>query len=371
MADVPVILIVDDNEDNRYTLQLLLESDGHERIASAASGNEAIALIEKEKFSLVLLDLMMPDLNGDEVLKLIKSDPDKRDMPVVMISADTDAEKISQCIEFGADDYLPKPFNPTILRARIDAALRRHSLRALENEYLAKIENEKRHSENLLRNVLPAGIVTRLRNGESNIADHFDDTTVIFADVVGFGKITARMKAYEIVACLNQLFSEFDKVAEDAGIEKIKTIGDNYMAVCGAPTPCPNHARLAAKFALDMIAATARLRSRLPVPFTIRVGLHSGPLMAGVIGTRKFAYDVWGDTVNIAARMEAASEPNRVLASAATVKALGSEYTFDGPRKIDTKEGRVLEAFFVSRQLDEASHLPVTETKQTSDEMIE
>jgi class 3 adenylate cyclase len=99
-----------------------------------------------------------------------------------------------------------------------------------------------------------------------------------------------------------------------------------------------------------MVAATARLRSRLPVPFTIRVGLHSGPVMAGVIGTRKFAYDVWGDTVNIAARMEGASEPNRVLASAASVKALGDEYTLDGPRNVDTKEGRVLEAFFVSRK---------------------
>jgi len=191
--------------------------------------------------------------------------------------------------------------------------------------------------------------VTRLRNGESNIADHFDDATVIFADVVGFGKITARMKAFEIVACLNQLFSEFDELAEGAGIEKIKTIGDNYMAVAGLPTPCSNHARMAAKFALDMVAAIGRLRSRLPVPFPIRVGLHSGPVMAGVIGTRKFAYDVWGDTVSIAARLEAASQPNRVLASATTVKGLGSDYSFDGPHKIDNKEERVLEAFFVSR----------------------
>ena len=349
-TDVPGILIVDDNEDNRYTLQLMLEADGHERITCAAGGNEAIALIKKEKFSLVLLDLMMPDLNGDEVLKATKSDPDQRDISVVMISADTDADKVSQCIELGADDYLPKPFNPTILRARIGAALRRHSLRALESEYLGKLENEKRHCENLLRNILPAEIATRLRNGESNIADHFDDATVIFADVVGFSKITARMKAYEIVACLNQLFSEFDRLAEDAGIEKIKTIGDNYMAVAGVPTPRSNHARMAAKFALDAIAATGRLRSRLPVPFPIRVGLHSGPVMAGVIGTRRFAYDVWGDTVNIAARLEAASQPNRVLASAATVKGLGSDYSFDGPHKIDNKEDRVLEAFFVGRQ---------------------
>jgi adenylate cyclase len=347
-TDLPGILIVDDNEDNRYTLQLMLESDGHERIASAAGGNEAIALIEKEKFSLVLLDLMMPDLNGDEVLKVIKSDPDKRDIPVVMISADTDADKVSQCIELGADDYLPKPFNPAILRARIGAALRKHSLRALESDYLGKIENEKRHCENLLRNILPAEIATRLRNGESNIADHFGDATVIFADVVGFGKITARMKAYEIVACLNLLFSEFDRLAEDVGIEKIKTIGDNYMAVSGVPTPRSNHARMAAKFGLDMVAATGRLRSRLPAPFTIRVGLHSGPVMAGVIGTRRFGYDVWGDTVNIAARLEAASQPNRALASAVTVKGLGSDYSFDGPHKIDNKEDRVLEAFFIS-----------------------
>jgi adenylate cyclase len=347
-SDLPAILIVDDNDDNRYTLQLLLETDGYTRIASAAGGNEAVALIDKQKFSLVLLDMMMPDMNGDEVLRTIKSNPDTRDIPVVMISADTDTDKVSKCIELGADDYLPKPFNPTILRARIASALRKHSLRELESEYLTKIENEKRHSEALLRNILPAEIAGRLRTGESNIADHFEDATVIFADVVGFGKITARMKAYEIVGCLNQLFSEFDRLAEDVAVEKIKTIGDNYMAVAGVPRPRPGHARTAAKLALDMIAATARLQPRLPVPFSIRVGLHSGPVMAGVIGTRKFAYDVWGDTVNIAARIEAASQPNRVLISAATAKMLGGDFKMDGPHKIDNKEQRELEGFFIS-----------------------
>src|SRR5262245_12624204 len=122
----------------------MLESDGHERITCTAGGNEAIALIEKEKFSLVLLDPMLAELNGDEGLKGSKTDPAQRDMTVVLSSADTNADKVSQCIELGADDYLPKPFNPTILRARIGAALRRHSLRALENKYLGKIENEKR-----------------------------------------------------------------------------------------------------------------------------------------------------------------------------------------------------------------------------------
>jgi len=349
-TDIPGILIVDDNEDNRYTLRLLLESDGHERITDASGGKEAIDLLEKEKFNLVLLDLMMPDLNGDEVLKIIKANPDSRDIPVVMISADTDTEKVSKCIELGADDYLAKPFNPIILRARIASALRRQSLRALETEYMGKIEQAKKHSESLLRNILPPEIAARLRNGESNIADSFEDATVIFADIVGFGKITARMKAYEIVSCLNQLFSEFDRLADDFGIEKIKTIGDNYMAVAGVPTPRSGHERTAAKFALDMVAVTVRLQSRLPVPFLIRVGLHSGPVMAGVIGTRKFAYDVWGDTVNMAARIEAASQPNRVLVSAMTAKQLGADFDRDGPHNIDTKEARVIETFFVTRR---------------------
>lgn len=348
-SDLSAILIVDDNEDNRYTLQLLLEADGHERITCASGGNEAMSLIETQKFNLVLLDMMMPDLNGDQVLQLIKSNPETRDMPVLMISADTDTDKISKCIALGADDYLPKPFNPTILRARIGSSLRQASIRRLESEYFSSVEQEKRRSETLLRNILPPEIAVRLRSGESNIADHYDDTTVLFADVVGFAKITARMRAYEIIGCLNHLFSEFDRLAEEAGVEKIKTIGDNYMAVAGIPTPRANHARSATNLALDMVKAAGRLQSRLPVAFSIRVGLHSGPLIAGVIGTRKFAYDVWGDTVNVAARIEAASQPNRVLISAATAKALGSDFVLQGPQQIITKEERVLEVFFASR----------------------
>jgi adenylate cyclase len=349
-ANRPGILVVDDNDDNRFTLSLLLETEGLEPIATANGGQEALALLSSQKFNLVLLDMMMPGMNGDEVLKAIKDNPDTRDIPVVMISADTDTDKVGRCIELGADDYLPKPFNPTILRARVSAALRRSSLRALENEYLARIGQEKRRSDSLLQNVLPPEIATRLRNGANDIADYFDEATVIFADVVGFGRITARMKPYEIVGCLNRLFSEFDKVAEDVGVEKIKTIGDNYMTVVGVPTVRPGHARVAVKLALDLVAAAERLRMQLPVPFPIRVGVHTGPVMAGIIGTRRFAYDVWGDTVNVASRVEGASKAGRVLVTSATAEAAGGDYLFDGPHKIETKEQRVIETFFASRR---------------------
>jgi adenylate cyclase len=349
-SDLPTILIVDDNDDNRYTLKLLLESAGHSKITCASGGNEALDLVAKQKFSLILLDMMMPDLSGEEVLRSIKSDPDTRDIPVVVISAESDTDLISTCIDLGADDYLPKPFNQAILRARVTSALRKYSLRAMENEYLAKIEHEKRYSESLLRNILPLDIALRIRGGESNIADHVEDATILFADVVGFARITQRMRAYEIVGCLNRLFSEFDRLVEDAKVEKIRSVGDNYMAAAGLTMPVAEHAAIAVNLGLDMVAASQRLQSILPTPFPIRVGVHSGPLMAGVISIRKFAYDVWGDTVTVAARVEAASQPNRVLVSAATAKRLGGAFGLEGPHNVETKERRMLETFFVSRK---------------------
>jgi adenylate cyclase len=349
-SDLPSILIVDDNEDNRYTLQLLLEAGGDCRITCASGGNEALDLIAKQPFSLILLDILMPDVSGDEVLRRIKSDPDTRDIPVVVISAESDTDLVSTCIGLGADDYLPKPFNQAILRARVTSALRKSSLRLLESQYLARLEQEKRYSETLLKNMLPPEIALRIRSGETIIADHVEDATILFADVVGFAKITQRMRAYEIVGSLNRLFSEFDRLADDAKVEKIRSVGDNYMAAVGLTAPVTDHARVAANLALDMVAATQRLQSVLPTPFPIRVGMHSGPVMAGVISIRKLAYDVWGDTVTVAARVEAASKPNRVLASAVAAKRLEGAFDLEGPYSVETKEHRVLETFFVSRR---------------------
>jgi adenylate cyclase len=167
---------------------------------------------------------------------------------------------------------------------------------------------------------------------------------VVFADIVGFTKITTGMKAYEVVSCLNKLFSEFDQLAAQQGVEKIKTIGDCYMAVSGVPLSRPDHATAAANLALDMISITERLQTAFPVPFQIRVSIHSGPAMAGVIGRRTFSYDVWGDTVNIAARLEAAAKPGGVLISAATAAELRDQFEYEACENVLMKDGRAIEA---------------------------
>ena len=346
-GDLAGILIVDDNDDDRYTLQLLLENDGYTRITIATGGHEALALLARENFSLILLDMMMPGMAGDEVLKIIKDNPQTRDTPVVVLSADSDSEKISKCISIGADDYLPKPFNSTILRARVASALRNHSLRALESDYLGKLEQEKRHSEDLLRNMMTPEIVARLRNGESNIADHFDDATIIITDVVGFSRITERMRVFEIVGCMNRLFSEFDRLAEEVRIERSARSATAIWRSPACRRRVPTMPRLPPSWRWTWwrppsgCSRACPHRSASAWAFT---PARSWPASSA----RASSSMTWGDTVNVASRLESASRPNRVLISAATAKKLNGAFELDGPHTIETKEQRMLEAFFVA-----------------------
>jgi class 3 adenylate cyclase/Tfp pilus assembly protein PilF len=167
-------------------------------------------------------------------------------------------------------------------------------------------------SERLLLNVLPKPIATRLKQGEKTIADSFDDVTVLFADIVGFTQLSARTSPQELVEMLDAIFSDFDALAEKYELEKIKTIGDCYMVVGGIPTPRPDHALAVSKMALEMRDSVRRLSDATNAQLAIRIGIHMGAVVAGVIGKKKFAYDLWGDTVNTASRMESHGEPGRV-----------------------------------------------------------
>ncbi len=202
---------------------------------------------------------------------------------------------------------------------------------------LAALRTEQERSEQLLLNVLPSTIAERLKQQPGAIADAFDSVTVLFADIVGFTEFAGAETAEHVVAVLNALFRRFDDVAERHGIEKIKTIGDGYMAVAGLPDPRPDHEAAAVEMALELCDEVERFRGESGIDLAIRIGLHTGPVIAGVIGSRKFSYDVWGDTVNLASRMESHGVAGRIQVTSTVRDRLHNQYHFEQRAPVDVK----------------------------------
>jgi class 3 adenylate cyclase len=322
------LLVVDDDPANRDMLSRRLKRMGH-TVATAPTGHDALHLLRTRQFDIVLLDLVMPGLDGYQVLTQIKSDPSLAEIRVIILSALDQESSIARCIEAGADDFLAKPFNPVFLRARLGACLEKKHLRDRERQYLAEIEAEREKSERLLLNVLPRSIAARLKQGQQMIADSFANATVLFADLVGFTPLSRSLPPGELIDLLNDIFSRFDEMASDLGLEKIKTIGDAYMVVAGVPEPRPDHAPAASELALRMHREILDISRRRGVAVNLRIGLHSGPVIAGIIGRSKFSYDLWGDTVNTASRMESTAPVGEIHVSDATASLLGPDWQLD------------------------------------------
>jgi class 3 adenylate cyclase len=343
------ILIVDDSEQNRNLLARRLERDGH-TISVAATGRDALKMLGCNSFDLVLLDIMMPEINGYQVLQHLKSDDNISHIPVIMLSALEEIDHVVRCIEMGAEDYLHKPFDPVLLRARIGACLEKKRLRDREHAYIRQLRAEREKSEQLLLNILPSLIAGRLKRGENPIVDNFPDVTVLFADLVGFTQLSAQIIASELIGSLNEIFTIFDELAEQHDLEKIKTIGDSYMVVGGLPTPRSDHAEAVARMALDMLKGIAKINSRKGQALSLRIGIHTGPVIAGVIGTRKFIYDLWGDTVNIASRMESHGLPDCIQVTETTQALLSGKFVFEKRGLIEVKgKGEMITYFLKDR----------------------
>jgi guanylate cyclase len=194
---------------------------------------------------------------------------------------------------------------------------------------MGQVISERTRSENLLLDVLPAAIVSRLKRKPGVIADAHPSCTVLFADIVGFTEHSTRISPETLVGELNEIFSRFDALVETAGAEKIKTMGDGYLAVAGAPEPRPDHATVMCELALGMQEAMPAISADTGTEFLLRVGLHTGPLVAGVVGEARLSYDLWGETVNLASRMETMSSPGQILVTEAVVRAAGDGFIFE------------------------------------------
>jgi class 3 adenylate cyclase len=313
-AGLPVergtILVVDDDEINRDLLARRLSREGH-RIVTAADGRQALDCIRAQAFDLILLDIIMPELNGIQVLEQLKADPELRHVPVLMISAFREIDSVARCVEMGADDYLYKPFNPVILEARVNACLEKKRLRDREVQYLKQIQKERARADELLHVILPAPIVTELKATNQVQPRRHENVAVMFCDIVGFTPYCDHNPPEHVVRYLRQLIETWEEIALRHGVEKIKTIGDALMAAAGLLQAAENPVLNCVRCGLEIITAA----QQLPTNWNVRVGIHAGPVVAGVIGHRQFLFDLWGDTVNTAARMESHGVPGAVVLS--------------------------------------------------------
>jgi adenylate cyclase len=366
------ILIVDDVESNVSLLERALRSAGYATVTSTTNPREVCELHRDNRYDLILLDLQMPEMDGFEVMEGLKAIESDGYLPVLVITAQP-GHKL-RALQAGARDFVSKPIDLAEVRARVHNMIevrllhneaRKHAevlaqtlqeveesrelirRQALEvQELYDKIVVEQRLSEQLLLNVLPRAIAERLKGRLDEvgdgipeiIADSFPDVSVLFADIVGFTKFAPDVGPEQLVDLLNEIFTCFDTIADDRGLEKIKTIGDAYMAAAGLPVPVSDHAVRAAHMALDMLDSLEAFNTRSGYSLQMRVGISSGSVVAGVIGKRKFIYDLWGATVNTASRMESHGVAGRVHLSESTRVQLGEPFEFEERGEIAVKD---------------------------------
>ncbi|TNG02240.1 MAG: adenylate/guanylate cyclase domain-containing protein [Gammaproteobacteria bacterium] len=209
------------------------------------------------------------------------------------------------------------------------------------------IQSEKEKSENLLLNILPESIAERLKHNPSIIVDGIPSSTTLFSDIVGFTTLSEQISPEKLIHLLNKIFSEFDNLVENYELEKIKTIGDAYMVAAGIPMPRHDHAEVIAELALEMKSVMSKINKELDMPLNIRIGINSGPVVAGVIGKKKFSYDLWGDSVNTASRMESHGLPGEIQITQATYNIIKDKYNFEDRGEISIKGKGLMQTYLL------------------------
>ena len=341
------ILVVDDNVSNTEYLKRKLSASGH-KVFSAESAVDAEALIQSSVgVDLILLDILMPGVSGYEFLRSNQDTLQTKNIPVIIVSSLDEQDTVYRCLEAGAQDFVTKPINFMILAARINAALERKHLLDKEEDYILSIEEEKEKNEKLLLNILPPVIAARMKENETTIADTVENCTILFADIVGFTPMSQSLGAEKIVNTLNSIFSKFDEFCEEYDVEKIKTIGDAYMLASGVPNSDPNHAVKTVRMAMRMLSFVKEYPKVDSFKLSLRIGIHSGPVIAGIIGKKKFIYDLWGDTVNTAARMESHGIPDCIHMTEETASLLPESFDLTKRLALQIKGKGTMDTFLV------------------------
>lgn len=332
LSYIPSILIVDDTPENLDILSGLLSAykrkialNGETALKIANSGNPP---------DLILLDIMMPGMDGYEVIEKLKSNNNTKHIPVIFVSALNDIEDETKGFKLGAADYITKPFHPAIVEARVKT-------------HLNLVRTTKR-ADQLLENILPRKIINDLMEDGFSMPEHFEDVTILFTDLVGFTSISSKTSADDLITELNEIFSAFDEITYRNGGERIKTIGDAYMAACGVPVSNNKHAEIIIEIARGLIDfLNERNRKNLGLGFQLRAGISTGPVVGAVVGKTKYVYDIFGDTVNTASRMESNSEPMRINISQNTYDLVKDKFKLIDRGEIAVKGKGVMNMYFL------------------------
>lgn len=346
------VLLVDDQAIVGEAVRRMLAPEKDIIFRYCQDPSRVLAAAAEASPTVILQDLVMPGCDGLDLVKSYRADSATRDIPVIVLSSKEEAVTKAEAFAAGANDYLVKLPDRVELVARIRYHSRGFINLLQRNEAYHAMQMEREKSESLLLNVLPKAIAERLKQGEQTIADSYSEATVLFADICDFTSLASRLSPAEVVGLLNELFSAFDILAARCGLEKIKTIGDAYMLAAGIPVPRPDHAEAAATMALGMLEEVRKFNRRRGEPLRLRIGIHSGPVAAGVIGKNKFRFDLWGDAVNIASRMESHGLEGQVQVSEATCERLRGRFELEARGEIPIKGKGTMRTFILKRALE-------------------
>ena len=332
LAHAPAyVLVVDDEDQNRILLRDPLEARGF-HVKEAQNGTEALQLIAEQPPDVILLDLMMPGMDGFEVCRRLKNNSATAPIPILLVTALSERKERLMGIEAGANDFLNKPVDIADLLLRVANAAHSKAL-------FDQLQAEREKSDRLLLNILPKAIARRMKAGEVTIADKYSEASVLVADLAGFTTLATHIPPEQVVFLLNEIFTAFDSLLEKHALEKIKTIGDAYMVAAGVPVSRPDHPGAIVELALEMTSELEKFNDQYDTSLRIRIGISTGPVVAGVIGRKRFSYDLWGDTVNIAFRLESVAQPGSILVDQATFELVKENYAF-GPASSFELKGR-------------------------------
>ena len=314
--DKKLVLIVDDTPTNIAVVSGVLKDSFRTKVAT--NGEKALAIAnEAEKPDLILLDVMMPGMDGYEVCRRLKDIPATRDIPIIFLTAKTEEVEEEKGFDVGAVDYIHKPFSGPIVLARVRTQL------ALQKA-LIEAQDARKKADQLLHVLLPKIAADEIRSIGSVIPRRYENVAVLFCDVTNFTAYCDKHEPEDVVSRLDALFVIFERITSKHGLEKIKTIGDGFMAVAGLlhhnEDPVGSAVRCGLEMASTLIDAD--------LGWEVRTGVHSGPVVAGVVGQERYQFDIWGDTVNVAARMVGMSAPGTVTATREVWETMSS--AFDG-----------------------------------------